>query len=150
MAFKRRARSVIELEFITVDDKTLKYDVPYSQELADTLIKIGEEMDNAEDLSVEEQKQYLIKAYEELLGKEAMAEIKEKVFGGDELEITDLVDIGLYITSVVEKKNTEMEERTKDLANVTNVETNVQAPQKMFTIEEVQRLLNEETNKLSH
>ena len=124
--------------------------MPYSQELANTLIKIGEEMDNAEDLSVEEQKQYLIKAYEELLGKEAMAEIKEKVFGGDELEITDLVDIGLYITSVVEKKNTEMEERTKNLGNVTNVETNVQAPEKMFTIEEVQRLLNEETNKLSH
>lgn len=154
MAFRRKSRQVIELEFITEKEEKLIYEVPYSKELGDKLIKLAEEMEKIEEDDEEKQKEYLIKAYNEMLGAGAMDNIQAEVFGGDELLLSDLIDIGLYITSVVEKKNQEMEEEYQSFLLSNPVirktpDSNTQK-QKLFTIEEVQRLLNENTNKLSN
>lgn len=151
MAFRRKSRKVIELEFITEKEEKLIYEVPYSKDLGDKLIQFAEEMEKIQD-DEEKQIEYLIKAYDEMLGAGAMDKIQAEVFGGDELLLSDLTDIGFYITSEVEKKNQEIEQEYQELlfSNQTTNKypyANPQA-QKTFTIEEVQRLLNENTNKL--
>lgn len=154
MAFRRKSRKTIELEFITEKEEKIIFEVAYTKKLGEKLVKLAEEMSDEENMSEEEQSAYLIKAYDEMLGAGAMDKIQEEVFGGDDLLLSDLVDIGLYITSVVEKKNKEIEDEYQlpiqaNPANpVVNNPVNNNANQRLFTIEEVQRLLNENTNKL--
>lgn len=151
MAFRRKSRKTIELEFITEKEEKIIFEVAYTKKLGEKLVKLAEEMSDKENMSEEEQSAYLIKAYDEMLGAGAMDKIQEEVFGGDELLLSDLVDIGLYITDVVEKKNKEIAEEYQAPIQGNNVKKYPYANtlnQKMFTFEEVQRLLNENTNKL--
>lgn len=151
MAFRRKSKKVIELEFITEKEEKLIYEVAYSTELGDKLMQFAEEMEKIQD-DEEKQIEYLIKAYDEMLGAGAMKKIQAEVFGGDELLLSDLTDIGFYITGEVEKKNREIEQEYQELLfpNQTIKKYPYANPQakKTFTIEEVQRLLNENTNKL--
>ncbi|MDU2132925.1 MAG: hypothetical protein E7E74_10190, partial [Finegoldia magna] len=99
----------------------------------------------------------LIKAYDAMLGDGAMKVIQERVFEGDELLLTDLLDIGNYIIQEVEKMNEKIvadygqnfdEEKMAELfaKGVENSERN----RKQFSIEEVQRILNDNKHQLSN
>lgn len=156
MAFRRRERKVVTLEFIDADEKKLVYEVPYSKELGEKLTKIGEDIDT-ENSTEEEQIQFLIKAYDAMLGDGAMKVIRERVFEGDELLLTDLLDIGNYIIQEVEKMNEKIvadygqnfdEEKMAELF-AKGVE-NSERDRKQFSIEEVQRILNDNKHQLSN
>ncbi|BFL72127.1 hypothetical protein [Anaerococcus nagyae] len=166
MAFRRKARKTINLEFVTADEQTLVYEVEHNQALADKLVTLGESVEDKE-MTDSEEKAFLVKAYDEIMGQGAMSEIKEKVFENEELLLTDLLDIGFYIIEEVEKANKELAEEYQTLPKANpnlgqNAQASVQAPaqtlkpyintpnDKTFTLEEVQRLLNEDKNKLSH
>lgn len=164
MAFRRKARKTINLEFITADENKLVYEVVVSQELSSKLIKFGEAVEGQDDLSDEEQVEILIKFFDEILGAGAMAEIKEKVFEGDELLLTDMLDIGWYIIGEVNKFNSSIDEDypilkqpekeepkpvevTRDVPEEIANAVTKKNQEKLFTFEEVQRLLND-SNKL--
>lgn len=166
MAFRRKARKTINLEFVTADEQTLVYEVEHNQALADKLITLGESAEGQE-MTEQEEKAFLVKAYDEIMGQGAMSEIKEKVFENEELLLTDLIDIGFYIIEEVEKSNEELAKEYPTLPKANhnlgqNAQASVQAPaqrlkpyinapsDKTFTLEEVQRLLNENKNKLSN
>lgn len=138
MAFRRKSRKAVKLEFLGANDERLVYEVEYSPSLGDRLTKIGKDLENS-DNSEEEQKKYLIKAYDEMLGQGAMKEIQKVIFENDELLISDLIDIGFYIITEVEKKNKEIDEEYK-LDTV--IAQDKQAVQNVLTIEQIQRLIN--------
>lgn len=149
MAFKRRKRKVITLEFEGTNGEVLKYEVPHSKELGDKLIALSEtqDLDNATE---KEQIEFLYKAYEEILGKGEMKKIQEKIYDGDEFLLTDMLDIGNYIIEQVDKANNEIISDYGVSQMKDSVDVNINNNRKQFTIEEVQRLLNDRTNKLSH
>lgn len=144
MAFRRKAKKVINLEFITSTDELLTYEVEYSKDLGEKLIQIGKDLDNTAN-SENEQKQYLVKAYGEILGLEALREIKEKVFDNEELLLSDLIDIGMYIIKEVEKTNKEIEEEYRFDEEIIGREQKVN----VLNIEEIDELINGK-NKLSN
>lgn len=115
MAFKRQKRQVIKFEFEYINDKQetdyLKYESEYDTDLAKKLTDIGEL--DFEKMSSNESKQALRKAYDAILGLGAMDDIKEKVFGGDDLLLTDYLGIGNYLIGEVDKANKELEKLTK-------------------------------------
>ena len=147
MAFKRRKRKVITLEFEGTNGELLKYEVPHSKELGDKLIALSEtqDLDNATE---KEQIEFLYKAYEEILGKGEMKKIQEKIYDGDEFLLTDMLDIGNYIIEQVDKANDEIISDYGVSQNQAN--NNANDNNKLFTIEEVQRLLNDRPNELPH
>lgn len=144
MAFRRKAKKVINLEFITSTDELLTYEVEYSKDLGEKLIQIGKDLDNTAN-SENEQKQYLVKAYGEILGLEALREIKEKVFDNEELLLSDLIDIGMYIIKEVEKTNKEIEEEYRLDAEFMGKSQKVN----VLNVEEIDDLINGK-NKLSN
>lgn len=147
MAFKRRKRKVITLEFEGTNGEVLKYEVPHSKELGDKLIALSETQD-LDDATEKEQIEFLYKAYEEILGKGEMKKIQEKIYDGDEFLLTDMLDIGNYIIEQVDKANDEIISDYGVSQNQAN--NNATDNSKLFTIEEVQRLLNDRTSELSH
>lgn len=147
MAFKRRKRKVITLEFEGTNGEVLKYEVPHSKELGDKLIALSETQD-LDDATEKEQIEFLYKAYEEILGKGEMKKIQEKIYDGDEFLLTDMLDIGNYIIEQVDKANDEIISDYGVSQNQAN--NNANDNNKLFTIEEVQRLLNDRTSELSH
>lgn len=144
MAFRRKAKKVINLEFITSTDELLTYEVEYSKDLGEKLIQIGKDLDNTAN-SENEQKQYLVKAYGEILGLEALREIKVKVFDNEELSLSDLIDIGMYIIKEVEKTNKEIEEEYRLDAEFMRKSQKVN----VLNVEEIDDLINGK-NKLSN
>ena len=159
MAFRRKARKTINLEFVTADEKKLVYEIVANEKLASKLIKFGEAIQGQDNLSDEDQVKILNKFFDELLGEKAMAEIKEKVFEGDELLLTDLLDIGYYIMAEVDKYNEAIsdaypvieqneEEVSRDVQEAISNAVTKKNQEKLFTFEEVQRLLNDNNTKL--
>lgn len=144
MAFRRKAKKVINLEFITSTDELLTYEVEYSKDLGEKLIQIGKDLDNTAN-SENEQKQYLVKAYGEILGLEALREIKEKVFDNEELSLSDLIDIGMYIIKEVEKTNKEIEEEYRLDAEIMGKSQKLN----VLNVEEINDFINGK-NKLSN
>lgn len=144
MAFRRKAKKVINLEFITSTDELLTYEVEYSKDLGEKLIQIGKDLDNTAN-SENEQKQYLVKAYGEILGLEALREIKEKVFDNEELSLSDLIDIGMYIIKEVEKTNKEIEEEYRLDAEIIGKSQKLN----VLNVEEINDFINGK-NKLSN
>ncbi|MSS77378.1 hypothetical protein HV819_02255 [Anaerococcus sp. AGMB00486] len=102
MVFKRKNNN-IKFEFECIDGEILKFETILSEDLANKLIDIGKI--DYKNLSDEEYKNILIKAYDQILGKNAMDDIKELVFGGDDLSLVDIIDIGVYIAGEVNKYN---------------------------------------------
>lgn len=102
MVFKRKNNN-IKFEFECVDGEVLKFETVLSEDLSNKLIDIGN-IDH-KNLSDEESKKILIKAYDQILGKNAMDDIKELVFGGDDFSLADIIDIGVYIVEEVNKYN---------------------------------------------
>lgn len=115
MAFKRQKRYLINFEFeyqdINGDTKCLTYAIEHDTDLAKKLTAIGEL--DFEKMSSSESKEALRKAYDTILGFGAMDKIQEKVFGGDELLLTDYISIGNYLVEEVDKANKELEKLTK-------------------------------------
>ncbi len=144
MAFRRKTKKVINLEFITSTDELLTYEVEYSKDLGEKLIQIGKDLDNTAN-SENEQKQYLVKAYGEILGLEALREIKEKVFDNEELSLSDLIDIGMYIIKEVEKTNKEIEEEYRLDAEIIGKSQKLN----VLNVEEINDFINGK-NKLSN
>lgn len=106
MVFKRQNRN-IKFEFECIDGEVLKYETAHSAELANKLTAIGEiDYDKKND---EEVKEILIRAYDQILGENAMDDIKELVYGGDEFTMADIIDIGVYIIEQVNKANKELD-----------------------------------------
>ena len=104
--FKRKQRKVINFDFGYVEDgvdKVLHFETVHSKALADKLVDMGRLA--KDDMSIEEQKEYLTRAYDEILGDGAMNTIREKLYDNEELLITDLVDIGYYLVDEVERVN---------------------------------------------
>lgn len=132
MAFRRKSNK-LRFEFITANEEILAYEADYSTDLGNKLIKIGEDIANNE-YDEDKQKEYLVTAYAEILGIEAMQEIKEKVFENEEFTLRDLVDIGMYIITVVEKNNQKIEETYKSIPtiNTTNSKSTPQQIQELI------------------
>lgn len=118
MAFKRQKRQVIKFEFEYINDKQetdyLKYESEYDTDLAKKLTAIGEL--DFEEMSSNESKQALRKAYDTILGLGAMDDIQEKVFEGDELLLPDYLSIGNYLVEEVDKANKELEKLTNSFS----------------------------------
>ena len=118
MAFKRQKRQLIKFEFeykdINGDTQSLNYEVEQDTDLAKKLSDIGEL--DFKTMSSIESKQALRKAYDTILGLGAMDDIQEKVFGGDDLLLTDYLGIGNYLIVEVDKANEELEKLTKTFA----------------------------------
>lgn len=114
MAFKRQKRQLIKFEFeyqdVNGDTQTLNYEIEHDTDLAKKLTAIGEL--DFEKMSSNEAKEALRKAYDTILGFGAMEDIQEKVFGGDELLLTDYLAIGNYLVGEVDKANKELEKLT--------------------------------------
>ncbi|EEI83496.1 hypothetical protein [Anaerococcus tetradius] len=114
MAFKRQKRQLIKFEFefqdINGDTQSLNYEIEHDTDLAKKLTEIGKLDFNT--MSSTEAKQALRKAYDTILGFGAMDNIQEKVFGGDELLLTDYLAIGNYLVEEVDKANKELEKLT--------------------------------------
>ncbi|WP_276862552.1 hypothetical protein [Anaerococcus tetradius] len=117
MAFKRQKRQLIKFEFeyqdVNDDTQALNYEIEHDTDLAKKLTAIGEL--DFEKMSSSEAKEALRKAYDTILGFGAMDDIQEKVFGGDELLLTDYLAIGNYLVSEVDKANKELEKLTNTL-----------------------------------
>ncbi len=115
MAFKRQKRHLINFEFEYQDtngnEQFLRYEVEHDTDLAKKLTDMGKLDFNT--MSSAEAKQALRKAYDTILGFGAMDKIQEKVFGGDELLITDYLGIGNYLLEEVDKANKELDKLTK-------------------------------------
>lgn len=115
MAFKRQKRHLINFEFeyqdINGNEQLLRYEVEHDTDLAKKLTDMGEL--DFEKMSSSEAKQALRKAYDAILGFGAMDKIQEKVFGGDELLLTDYISIGNYLVEEVDRANKELEKLTK-------------------------------------
>lgn len=115
MAFKRQKRYLISFEFeyqdLNGNEQFLRYEVEHDTDLAKKLTAIGEL--DFEKMSSSEAKQALRKAYDTILGFGAMDKIQEKVFGGDELLLTDYISIGNYLVEEVDKANKVLEKLTK-------------------------------------
>ena len=125
MAFKRQKRYLINFEFeyqdIHGDTKSLTSVIEHDTDLANKLRAIGEL--DFEKMSSSEAKQALRKAYHTILGFGAMDKIQEKVFGGDELLLTDYISIGNYLVEEVDKANKELEKLTKSFTFANNTQT---------------------------
>lgn len=117
MAFKRQKRQLIKFEFeyqdVNDDTQALNYEIEHDTDLAKKFTAIGEL--DFEKMSSSEAKEALRKAYDTILGFGAMDDIQEKVFGGDELLLTDYLAIGNYLVSEVDKANKELEKLTNTL-----------------------------------
>lgn len=115
MAFKRQKRHLINFEFeyqdINGNEQLLRYEVEHDTDLAKKLTDMGKLDFNT--MSSSEAKQALRKAYDTILGFGAMDKIQEKVFGGDDLLLTDYLGIGNYLIREVDKANKELVELTK-------------------------------------
>lgn len=115
MAFKRQKRHLINFEFefqdLNGNEQFLRYEVEHDTDLAKKLTAIGEL--DFEKMSSSESKEALRKAYDTILGLGAMDDIQEKVFGGDEILLTDYISIGNYLVEEVDKANKELEKLTK-------------------------------------
>lgn len=115
MAFKRQKRYLINFEFeyqdLNGNEQFLRYEVEHDTDLAKKLTAIGEL--DFKKMSSSEAKQALRKAYDTILGFGAMDKIQEKVFGGDELLLTDYISIGNYLVEEVDKANKVLEKLTK-------------------------------------
>lgn len=115
MAFKRQKRHLINFEFeyqdLNGNEQFLRYEVEHDTDLAKKLIDMGKLDFNT--MSSTEAKQALRKAYDTILGFGAMDKIQEKVFGGDDLLLTDYIGIGKYLMEEVDKANKELEKLTK-------------------------------------
>lgn len=115
MAFKRQKRHLINFEFeyqdINGNEQLLRYEVEHDTDLAKKLTDMGKLDFNT--MSSSEAKQALRKAYDTILGFGAMDKIQEKVFGGDDLLLTDYLGIGNYLIGEVDKANKELVELTK-------------------------------------
>lgn len=133
MAFRRKSNK-LKFEFITADEEILAYEAEYSTELGDKLMKIGEDIDN-NGYDENKQKEYLVTAYAEILGIEAMKEIKEKVFENEEFTLSDLIDIGMYIITVVEKQNQKIAESYNSLPIINTISSKP-------TPKQIQELIN--------
>lgn len=105
MVFKRRDNN-IKFEFECIDGEILKFETVLSEDLSNKLIDIGN-IDH-KSLSEEESKKILIKAYDQILGSNAMDDIKDLVFGGDDFSLADIIDIGLYIVEEVNEYNNKL------------------------------------------
>ena len=114
MAFKRQKRHLINFEFeyqdLNGNEQFLRYEVEHDTDLAKKLTDMGKLDFNT--MSSTEAKQALRKAYDTILGFGAMDNIQEKVFGGDELLLTDYLAIGNYLVEEVDKANKELEKLT--------------------------------------
>lgn len=123
MAFKRQKRQLINFEFeyqdINGDIQYLKYEIEHDTDLAKKLTDIGKLDFNT--MSSAEAKQALRKAYDTILGFGAMDKIQEKVFGGDELLLTDYLAIGNYLLEEVDKANKELEKLTQSFFFPNNI-----------------------------
>lgn len=115
MAFKRQKRQLINFEFefqdLNGNEQFLRYEVEHDTDLAKKLTDMGKLDFNT--MSSAEAKQALKKAYDTILGFGAIDKIQEKVFGGDELLLTDYLGIGNYLIGEVDKANKELVELTK-------------------------------------
>lgn len=115
MAFKRQKRHLIKFEFEYTGDqgetKYLNYEVEHDTDLAQKLTDMGKL--DFKTMSSTEAKQALRRAYDTILGIGAMDDIQEKVFGGDDLLLTDYLGIGNYLIGEVDKANKELVELTK-------------------------------------
>lgn len=115
MAFKRQERHLINFEFEYQDtngnEQFLRYEVEHDTDLAKKLTDMGKLDFNT--MSSTEAKQALRRAYDTILGLGAMDDIQEKVFGGDDLLLTDYLGIGNYLIGEVDKANKELEKLTK-------------------------------------
>lgn len=115
MAFKRQKRHLINFEFEYQDldgnEQFLRYKVEHDTDLAKKLTDMGKLDFNT--MSSTEAKQALRRAYDTILGLGAMDDIQEKVFGGDDLLLTDYLGIGNYLIGEVDKANKELEKLTK-------------------------------------
>lgn len=115
MAFKRQKRHLINFEFefqdLNGNEQFLRYEVEHDTDLAKKLTDMGKLDFNT--MSSTEAKQALRKAYDTILGFGAMDKIQEKVFGGDDLLLTDYISIGKYLMEEVDKANKELEKLTK-------------------------------------
>lgn len=115
MAFKRQKRYLINFEFeyqdLNGNEQFLRYEVEHDTDLAKKLTAIGEL--DFKKMSSSEAKQALRKVYDTILGFGAMDKIQEKVFGGDDLLLTDYLGIGNYLIEEVDKANKELLELTK-------------------------------------
>lgn len=118
MAFKRQKRHLIKFEFEYAGDqgetKYLNYEVEHDTDLAQKLTDMGKL--DFKTMSSAEAKQALRKAYDTILGFGAMDKIQEKVFGGDELLLTDYLAIGNYLLEEVDKANKELQKLTQSFA----------------------------------
>lgn len=114
MAFKRQKRHLIKFEFEYAGDqgetKYLSYEVEHDTDLAQKLTDMGKL--DFKTMSSTEAKQALRRAYDTILGLGAMDDIQEKVFGGDDLLLTDYLGIGNYLIGEVDKANKELEKLT--------------------------------------
>lgn len=115
MAFKRQKRHLINFEFeyqdLNGNVQFLRYEVEHDTDLAKKLTDMGKLDFNT--MSSTEAKQALRRAYDTILGLGAMDDIQEKVFGGDDLLLTDYLGIGNYLIGEVDKANKELVELTK-------------------------------------
>lgn len=115
MAFKRQKRHLINFEFEYQDldgnEQFLRYEVEHDTDLAKKLTDMGKLDFNT--MSSTEAKQALRRAYDTILGLGAMDDIQKKVFGGDDLLLTDYLGIGNYLIGEVDKANKELEKLTK-------------------------------------
>ncbi|WP_105300912.1 hypothetical protein [Anaerococcus marasmi] len=118
MAFKRQKRHLINFEFeyqdLNGNEQLLRYEVEHDTDLAKKLTDMGNLDFNT--MSSTEAKQALRKAYDTILGFGAMDKIQEKVFGGDDLLLTDYISIGNYLVEEVDKANKELEKLTQSFA----------------------------------
>lgn len=115
MAFKRQKRHLINFEFEYQDlngkEQFLRYEVEHDTDLAKKLTDMGKL--DFKTMSSTEAKQALRRAYDTILGLGAMDDIQEKVFGGDDLLLTDYLGIGNYLIGEVDRANKELEKLTK-------------------------------------
>lgn len=124
MAFKRQKRHLINFEFeyqdLNGNEQLLRYEVEHDTDLAKKLTDMGKLDFNT--MSSAEAKQALRKAYDTILGFGAMDKIQEKVFGGDELLLTDYISIGNYLVEEVDKANKVLEKLTQSFTFATNTQ----------------------------
>ncbi len=151
MAFKRKQRKIINFDFEYKglnDTEILHFEVEHSKELSDKLNKVIEATNKWNDNDTEQLKEYLTEAYDTILGKGAMAEIKEKVYENDNLLLTDLLDIGYYLIEEINKANSLISKeygmnRVNDILNEEIIKD-----KELYTADDVAKMLNYKSNGL--